>query len=216
MIPNISQLVIYNNYNINSNVDSMIKLKINVIYDLNKNLSNIEEDWILNKNIKFNNDSFILKSELNNILEYSLNFDNSFSFSYDMIKDSNNNDFKIIIGDRSSIVFDNKNIYFVLKEKINDKIQYNKIKLSNDNIKLDNKKLYTISLDVQQNKNHENYIVETYKYVLNITNLDDNLNYSYVFEDNGENKVEYERYKELKLMYNNMNVELKNIIIKGN
>lgn len=52
--------------------------------------------------------------------------------------------------------------------------------------------------------------------MLNITNLDDNLNYSYVFEDNGENKVEYERYKELKLMYNNMNVELKNIIIKGN
>lgn len=211
MIPNVSELVIYISDDYNK---SIIKLKLNVIYDLNKNLSNITDTWFFDKNITFKNESFILESTLNNTLEYYLNFDDSFSFSFDMIKNSKNDDFKIVFGDRISITFDNKNVYFVLKNKINNKIEYEKIKLSNDNIKLDNNKSHNISLEMKQIKILN--IPDLYEYTLNIINLDDNINYSYQFKDDGKNKIEYERYKVLKLIYNNMNVELKNIIIKGN
>lgn len=204
IVPIKSTIKIHNN-------DGYKKFDVDIVYDMNDNIETLVDNWNLNKFRYFNGGYLILESIPQNTLEYQKNFDEGFSLSFDMIKDYKNNDFKIIFGDRTSFYFDNKNIYVVLKEKINKKITYQKYKLSKEDFKFKNGKKYNISLTVKQNDD-----VFNFKYKLNISNLDDSINYSFEFEDYGYNNIEYERYKSLKVQVNNMYVKLKNIIIKGN
>jgi hypothetical protein len=117
------------------------RTKINVIYNTKLNIETLNTNWNFNTSFYYKDNTFILNSKSNNLMEYQKNFDTDFILSFDLIKQSKNTDFKILIGDFTALTFDNSSINIVQKED-NKQLKYNKQKLGD--FKLENGKKYNI------------------------------------------------------------------------
>lgn len=177
------------------------RTKINVIYNTKLNIKTINDNWNLNSSFYYKDNIFILKSKANNLMEYQKNLDTDFILSFDLIKQSKNTDFKILIGDLTSLIFDNSSINVVQKED-NKPLKYNKQKI--DDFKLENNKTYNIELSV-----HFIDYRKT-KYILKISSDTDNKIYEFY-----SNEMNFERYKSLGFLANHMDIKIENLIIKG-
>lgn len=202
IIPAKSNITIY------ANQGKIYKFEVNVIYNLKNNYNSFINQWdIKQKDYKINNSNIeILKNKTE--LSYAKNFD------YDkkkeikinmLFKDLKNTDFKIAYGDRIYFSFDNKGIDVFLKEKINKKIENKKYVLKNTNeIKKNEEIEILFKVDVKKVESFKTI----YKYSLSINGKE------YEFIDEGNNKLEFERYKNFKIMFNNMNVLINDIEVK--
>jgi hypothetical protein len=83
------------------------RTKINVIYNTKLNIKTINDNWNLNSSFYYKDNIFILKSKANNLMEYQKNLDTDFILSFDLIKQSKNTDFKILIGDFTAFTINN-------------------------------------------------------------------------------------------------------------
>lgn len=202
IIPAKSNITIYDNQG------KIYKFEVNVIYNLKNNYNSFINQWdIKQKDYRINNSNIeILKNKTE--LSYAKNFD------YDkkkeikinmLFKDLKNTDFKIAYGDRIYFSFDNKGIDVFLKEKINKKIENKKYVLKNTNeIKKNEEIEILFKVDVKKVESFKTI----YKYSLSINGKE------YEFIDEGNNKLEFERYKNFKIMFNNMNVLINDIEVK--
>lgn len=175
-------------------------------YSLNNRIKFFKTDW------DTSNDKFFIRKNL--IVDGSKYFDMSFNKVFDEDINFNiefkpievkNVDMKISIGDRIYFSFNNKRVDVYLKEKENGKYKLVKTELINNFHKFKENNNYSIKLNTL---NHNKYILE----ITDVKNKDNNIKVD--FEDFGKNKIEYERYKELKLMFRTMKIEILNIEIK--
>lgn len=201
-MPGKNKLVIF--YNDNTTVE--IKLDIKYLYDSEKNQKDVFlENWIFYKTLSCPAYEIRKAGEVilggkcdkkNIIMEYEKNFDRDINIILDFMPlKTKTVDMRFYFGERIIINFDNKKIKFLQRELNNNErvvvksIDYNKFK---------NDKNYRIDFSRTENKYQLKIIDNQTKEILIETE----------YNDNGNNKLEFERYKNLQISVGTENTRL--------
>lgn len=188
---------------IHTNENYIYNIELNIIYNLKDNFNSFKNQWeIKEKTYKINENNIEILKDTELAYLKSFDYDKSINIETTfIIENLKNTDLKMSYGDRIYFSFDNKGIDVYLKEKNKNLIQLKKYKISEIN-EIKNK----ISTKIKLNIKYIDYF--KYKYILEINGKE------YEFIDEGKNNLEFERYKELKFLINNMNLKIENIEIK--
>jgi len=201
-VPGKNKLVIF--YNDNTTVE--IKLDIKYLYDSEKNQDEaFVENWIFYKTLSCPAYKIRKAGEVilggkcdkkNIIMEYEKNFDRDINIIFDFMPlKTKIVDMRLSLGERILINFDNKRIKFLQRELNNDErvvvksIDYNKFKSD---------KNYRMNFSRIENKYQLKIIDNETKETL--------IDTEYI--DNGNNKLEFERYKNLQISVGRENTRI--------
>lgn len=202
IVPGKNKLVIF--YNDNTTVE--IKLDIKYLYDVEKNPKDVFlENWIFHKTSTCpaygirNAGEVILGGKCdkkNIIMEYEKNFDRDINIIFDFMPlKTKTVDMRFSFGERIVINFDNKKIKFLQRELNN------------------NERVTVKSIDYNKFKNDKNYRIDfsrtENKYQLKIIDNQTKKNLIETeYTDNENNKLEFERYKNLQISVGTENTRI--------